>query len=358
MPILTLTATAVPRVREDVISSLLLRSPLVEIQSFDRSNLRLQVHRKPPNSGGFVKTLAPLVQELKGGRNRSGGESTIIYAPTISKVQEISQWLSMQFIDMPQICVKPYHSRLSDDEREEAHVGFLVGRVTVIVATVAFGMGIDKLDTRRVIHLGPPKTMEEYVQQIGRAGRDGLTAICTMYANDSDFLRYRDDFYLGKLTKESKTAVEQSMERLRSYAMDTEQCRRAALLHFFEEIPPFGERCGTCDNCVQFAKHKDDSERDFAKEARVVLLAVAALNSQGASIIENIMNGHIVEGWRYRYGADPTIFQERIKKARNELIRKYPVSFFKELIPMLVKHGYLNQGSKTGGERKTVSRIF
>mmetsp|Transcript_22327 Transcript_22327/g.31981 ORF Transcript_22327/g.31981 Transcript_22327/m.31981 type:complete len:397 (-) Transcript_22327:1171-2361(-) len=241
VPFLSLTGTATPRVRQDVITSLLLKDPLVQVHSFDRANLRLQVHRKPPGKSGFQIALASFVKEIQ-----RKPESTIIYAPTIQAVEDISLWLSAQ---VP--CrVMPYHSKLSDQQKEEGHLGFLVGTVTVIVATVAFGMGIDKTNTRRVIHYGPPKTLEEYVQQIGRAGRDGLPAQCVMFADHNDFSKYDCDFYMGKLSTEAKENTLKSLRYLQSYAMDAVKCRRAALLLYFSETPSFGERCGTCDNCL------------------------------------------------------------------------------------------------------------
>lgn len=127
VPFLSLTGTATPRVRQDVITSLLLKDPLVQVHSFDRANLRLHVHRKPPGKNGFQIALASLVKEIQ-----RKPESTIIYAPTIQVVEDISLWLSAQ---VP--CrVMPYHSKLSDQQKEEGHLGFLVGTVTIIVATV------------------------------------------------------------------------------------------------------------------------------------------------------------------------------------------------------------------------------
>ena len=149
-------------------------------------------------------------------------------------------------------------------------------------------MGIDKPDTRRIIHFGPPKTVEEYYQQIGRAGRDGVESYCTMYCNDGDFSRYKNEFYVGDLTGEARANQEASTDALRRFAINDEVCRRAELLKFFHEIPLFGERCGTCDNCVSRAKNADDLERDFAGSgARLVLYAISVLRSdQGIGQIE------------------------------------------------------------------------
>jgi len=131
------------------------------------------------------------------------------------------------------------------------------GRVQVIVATVAFGMGIDKPDIRRVVHYGPPKTVEEYYQHIGRAGRDGLPARCHLIASDADFTAYASDFYTKNLTAERKKEQLASTEALRNI-VNCAECRRAKLLKFFGETPTWGDSCGTCDNCVSAKAHDGD----------------------------------------------------------------------------------------------------
>jgi len=132
VPILTLTGTAKPRVLQDIISSLQLRNPLVQVYSNDRDNLRLEVHRKPKNGGFKIALQQSLIWEIN---KQCGGDtlqSTIIYAPTIKVVEEISHWLSAQ---LPNLRIMPYHSKLTEVQREAAHVGFLVGHVSVVVAT-------------------------------------------------------------------------------------------------------------------------------------------------------------------------------------------------------------------------------
>jgi ATP-dependent DNA helicase RecQ/Werner syndrome ATP-dependent helicase len=144
VPILTLTGTATPRVRQDIISSLLLRNPLVQVYSNDRDNLRLEVHRKPKNGGFKIALQHSLIREVN---KQCGGDtlqSTIIYAPTIKAVEEISHWLSAQ---LPTLRIMPYHSKLTEVQREAAHVGFLVGHVSVVVATVRSNIITDSVPT-------------------------------------------------------------------------------------------------------------------------------------------------------------------------------------------------------------------
>ena len=153
-------------------------------------------------------------------------------------------------------------------------------------------MGIDKPDIRQVIHFGAPKTVEEYYQQVGRAGRDGNPSYVTMYHSDKDFARYADDFYIGKLTADARAATIASTAALRRYADDVSDCRRALILEFFNESPDFGgkRRCGTCDNCVARAANSGDLERDFSAAALPVLLAVRNAASQRPASWASIEN--------------------------------------------------------------------
>ena len=243
---------------------------------------------------------------------------------------------------------EPYHAGLTPEARYGAHSNFLVGRTAVVVATVAFGMGIDKPDVRRVIHWGPPKTVEEYYQQIGRAGRDGLTAEVTMYANLNEFDNYNSDFYLGRLGGEAREASIKSTSALREYAADGETCRRFALLRFFGEKPKFGERCGTCDSCRDRAEHGDDAERDFSDlGARVALRAASDLNGQGMSVLVKAMGGGTVEAYRYRHGMDPSRSADAVRAERDAMKRKRPASFLKEMISPLVRRGYMSESTRT-----------
>lgn len=361
VPLLALTATATPRVRHDIISSLKLRTPKLSIHSFDRDNLELSVFRKPP-SNSYMKAFQPLIKEIEEEKKQSssGGSSTIIYVPSKALVDEITYFLTNQFANSTNIQVQSYHAGLSIKKRTEHHTNFLIGKTDIIVATIAFGMGIDKPDTRRVYHYGAPKTMEEYYQQIGRAGRDGLPAQCVMWANDSDFSKYSSEFYTKFLTREAKEFVKASTESLRTYAMDTEVCRRAALLKYFSEEPPFGEFCGTCDVCLNRKKYQGiDLYRDFRTEgATVVLHAVQALKDPSMSFLEKVMAGKVIEDYRYypRYQREQT--KKTILEERSKMKKKRPMHYFKEMIPSLVQKGFIDQSTKSGGGKYKVRTLL
>ena len=334
IPILALTATAVPRVQNDILSSLRLRKPYIAKQTFDRTNLAISVVKK--HRGGLRATIDTVLPKLM------DKKSTIIYAATKSEVEDIATYL-----DSKGVSVQAYHAGLSNNARTDAHTNFLVGKTSVLVGTVAFGMGIDKPDTRRVLHYGPPKTMEEYYQQIGRAGRDGLASEVCMFVNDNDFDKYNGDYYMGSLPAEAKQAMEGSLNALKKYSLDPQMCRRKALLDFFVEKPSFGERCGTCDTCHNTKKYGSEMERDLGKfGARVVLKAVSAVSEQPLTVIEKIINGNSVENYRYTSGTNVTAVHDYIAKARKDMGKRRPVSFFKELITPLVNKGYLESRSK------------
>ena len=228
-----------------------------------------------------------------------------------------------------------------------------------ICPRTVFSLCLDKPDTRRIIHFGPPKSIEEYNQQIGRAGRDGLPAYCTMYCNSVDFDKYKDDFYLGNLESNVRTNQEKSIDALRQYSMSEEVCRRATLLKFFGEIPSFGERCGTCDTCQTRKLHADDLDRDFSSRgARLVLYALSVLNGkQGVSVLEKLLKGHEVEAYRYGQRINKQGVKNKLANIREEMTGKknFPVSYFsKEILPLLVEREFVtlnSQSMKVGGRQ-------
>lgn len=266
-------------------------------KSFDRPNLKIVIKRKPKN--GHLAALHVVVKELYRAEGRDTAKSTIIYCATRKEVDDVTRDLVAAFAHMladnrnmpfPQAQtiasqrIKPYHAGLTT--RQEAHLSFLVGKTPVIVATVAFGMGIDKPDIRRVVHWGPPKTVEEYYQQMGRASRDGLFGECIMYCDLHDFAKFKSGFYTKDLKGYALKATLKSMDALRDFCMSDDCCRRASLMKFFAEEPSFGKWCGTCDICLFRESNGDELERDFAFDgARVLLAAVVLVNGQVSFII-------------------------------------------------------------------------
>lgn len=219
-------------------------------------------------------------------------------------------------------------------------------------------MGIDKPDVRRVFHWGPPKTVEEYYQQIGRAGRDGLPSHCTMWYNNNDFLQYQSDFYLKNLSGKARTATIKSIEALRDFSNSSpDDCRRASLLRFFNEKPSFGKYCGTCDHCDQRKQYSDDTIRDFLPDCRSLFIALRALKPVSMTTLTKVVRGGIAESYRYR--GNPETTKEEILSS-NKTAPKRPAQFWKELVPALLQNNYLveEKQTKKQGSYTSVSLMF
>lgn len=261
VPLMALTATAAPDHQADICSLLHLHDPHVASASFDRTNLALRVQTLDAGADGKAAVVDRLAVELL-----ERPESTIVYVMTRKQCEAVHDTLTTRVRrarptgraargggpSVAPVRVRRYHAGLSLAERTETHRQFAQGIATVVVATVAFGMGIDRPDVRSIVMLGPPKTVAEYMQQAGRAGRDGRPSRCLMVASQADFSSYLSPFYMKGLSEQSKVAMAASIEALRKYAHDTTVCRRVALMRLYGEIPPF-DRCppgtGLCDVC-------------------------------------------------------------------------------------------------------------
>eukprot|EP00444_Apocalathium_aciculiferum_P025144 CAMPEP_0183418866 /NCGR_PEP_ID=MMETSP0370-20130417/25391_1 /TAXON_ID=268820 /ORGANISM="Peridinium aciculiferum, Strain PAER-2" /LENGTH=695 /DNA_ID=CAMNT_0025602607 /DNA_START=23 /DNA_END=2111 /DNA_ORIENTATION=+ len=194
-------------------------------------------------------------------------EPTIIYACSIGKVTKIHKAM-IERLGPKGISVGMYHGEMSMLDRESTHKMFMTNEHRAVVATLAFGMGIDKPDIRCVMHIGPPKSIEEYYQQIGRVGRDGMVSKCLMLFKESDFVKLAGGFWTKGLSEERLETYIMSQNWLRSYChASAANCRRAMICRFFGEHVT--ERCGTCDLCT-LAKSKAGQERDFTREAKII----------------------------------------------------------------------------------------
>ena len=237
------TATATERVREDIVRSLGLRQPDILVGSFDRPNLIYKVERR--------KSGLSQVREIL---DRHKGESGIIYCTTRADVDKLSLELNGQDFQ-----TRPYHAGMSDDERRKNQESFIEERCDIIVATVAFGMGIDKSNVRFVIHYGMPKALENYQQESGRSGRDGLEAECCLLYSGSEMIRWK------KMIEESppgpaREAAFQSLEAMTRFATGA-TCRHKSLVNYFGQDLPAeqAESCGACDVCLGQLDLVDDS---------------------------------------------------------------------------------------------------
>lgn len=239
-PIIALTATATPKVQSDILKNLGIQDAKVFKSSFNRPNLYYEIRDKSDPKRDIIKYI-----------RQNPGKSGIIYCLSRKKVEEMAQLL-----DVNGIKARPYHAGLDAKTRAENQDAFLMEEVDVIVATIAFGMGIDKPDVRFVIHYDIPKSLEGYYQETGRAGRDGQEGQCITYYSYKDIQKL-EKFMQGKPVSEQEIG-KQLLNETVAYA-ESNQCRRKLLLSYFGEDFTL-DNCGNCDNCTNPKKQFEGSE--------------------------------------------------------------------------------------------------
>ena len=255
-PVIALTATATPKVQHDIQKNLGMADAVVYKSSFNRENLFYEIRPKTP------ATDRDIIKFIKNRDGRSG----IIYCLSRKKVEELAELLKINNIK-----ALPYHAGMDAATRSANQDAFLLEQVDVIVATIAFGMGIDKPDVRYVIHYDMPKSLEGYYQETGRAGRDGGEGHCLTFYSAKD-LKKMEKFMQGKPVTEQEIG-KQLLNETASYA-ESSVCRRKTLLHYFGEDFA-AENCGNCDNCLN-PKKTVDAKDDLC----AVLETISALKEK------------------------------------------------------------------------------
>jgi ATP-dependent DNA helicase RecQ len=272
IPLLAFTATATARVRADIATQLALRNPAMHLSSFNRPNLFYRVQAK--SKGSYADLLA---------RSRAGGAG-IVYCLSRRRVEELASQLQGDGI-----AALPYHAGLDAAVRRGNQDAFIRDDAQVMVATIAFGMGINKPDVRWVSHYDLPRSLEGYYQESGRAGRDGDPAECTLYFGLADIrtaeflIQQKVDPDTGDPLENEQRIARQQLRQVLSYAESTE-CRRAIQLRYFDET--FQGPCGACDNCCE-----PRAERDCTVESKQFLSCIARLAQRG----ERFGAAHIID---------------------------------------------------------------
>ena len=333
------TATATPTVRRDIQKCLNLRNPLVKVTGFDRPNLRFEV-RTPDSKRGTLLTLLALRKDKSG----------IVYCSTRKEVDSVCSFLLDKHF-----AAARYHAGLPDELRRKNQEDFLYDRKTVMVATNAFGMGIDKSNVSYVIHYNMPQSMESYYQEAGRAGRDGEPAECILLFGKRDIVTAK--FLIEKSYEESELSEEdrallkqQDMKRL--WAMvdycQTPGCLRQYILSYFGQYNT--PKCGNCGNCAPPKKEKPPAlpetpgtlgTKDITKEAQMVLSCVRRIATALGHTSTVTMTVLVLRGSK-----DKRLLENKLDGLSTYgLMNAYSREELREIIAQLVEQGYLDCGS-------------
>jgi RecQ family ATP-dependent DNA helicase len=308
VPMLACTATATPTVRDDIVASLGMRSPLLVVSSFNRPNLHYAVRSK---SGKVQQDLAVALGPVFGADDQGG--CAIVFVPTQRETISVADVLNCTPFAAAKRAARfaaPYHAGLPPDEKEAVHRAFASGELRVVVATIAFGMGIDKPDVRAVVNYGTPKNLESFYQQTGRAGRDGKPARCVMFWSAGDFATAQHLANSGSPPVAGKYNPLDGLRALRTFVM-TQRCRRRQLLEYFGDAGTQDDVCQGCDVCDATrgagspggAGTSSVEVADFTDDARIFLEAVRFVGDRGGlSTLRGVIRGSSSTDISKRFG--------------------------------------------------------
>ncbi|KAH7913921.1 P-loop containing nucleoside triphosphate hydrolase protein [Hygrophoropsis aurantiaca] len=304
VPIMALTATANQSAIQDIINSLSLRDPVCLTQSFNRSNLHYKVCDKPSTKKKSIEAVAAYI------RSQHHNDTGIVYCFSRNDCEEVALRLREDY-NLP---ARHYHAGMDPKERELNQVDWLNGKYNIIVATIAFGMGIDKPDVRFVIHHTMPKSLDGFYQETGRAGRDGEAADCVLFYAYKDSISLRNMICSDRdrdksLPPAEKKRLQEELQAVTRYCTNNVDCRRSLVLdHFGEKFDP--ANChNSCDNCCRGGV---TMEKDLTDET----LKIIALFNEMSAITENFTLNHFKDVYRGRNNL-------KIRDAGHEKLKSY-----------------------------------
>ena len=329
VPLLAITATATNVVCQDICKVLNLNTRKPIKTSFDRPNLYLEVRRK---SSSMVNDILPIIKDHE-------DKSIIIYCLTKKDTFNICSILKLHHIKCGM-----YHAGLPTEEKMQTHQDFLKNDIRVIVATIAFGMGINKPDVRVVVHYGSPKNIEGYYQEIGRAGRDGKKAYCYAFYNFRDF-KIQESFIANCEDSTYQKSQLKLLEQIKYYITTTTQCRRQILLEYFDE--DYDHSCGMCDICTGSKLKNEEIQpinttQNIQHEAKLLICLIESMKykSFGITMYINILRA-----------SNNKSVNEKLKRSRFFGAGKHKsVAWWKEVSDKLIEKGFLQKVYIKGGQ--------
>lgn len=322
VPVIALTATATERVRQDIVEQLRMPDARQFVASFNRPNLTYRVWPKR-------RSLPALVEFLQ---NRNGG-SAIIYRFSQKNTESLAAELCAQGFE-----ALPYHAGLEDDVRRETQERFQKDEVPIIVATIAFGMGVDKPNIRLVVHYDLPKTIEGYYQETGRAGRDGQPSECVLFYSYGD--KISQEYFISQIEDEAERAnAEARLAKMVAYG-EAQTCRRTLLLEYFGETWP-EDNCGACDICLAVSERQDArNSYDGTEIAQKVLSTVIRTGERfGMNHIVDVLRGSSAQ---------------RIRQLRHDslpvhgIARDFSKEDLQDVVDQLIDRGLIERKSTDG----------
>jgi len=328
LPIIALTATATPKVQDDIVKNLSLREPNVFVASFNRPNLYYEIVPKG-SKDQVLKHMVKFIQSMK-------GKSGIIYTLNRKTTEELASTLMANGIS-----AVAYHAGLDAPIRSQRQDQFLMEDVDVIVATIAFGMGIDKPDVRFVMHYNIPKSLENYYQETGRGGRDGLEGKCVLYYSHKDVQKL-EHLMRDKPLSEREMGAQLITETV-AY-VESSVCRRRLLLHYFGEQYK-GDNCGSCDNCLN-----PKEKLDVKDSVKITLDTINQLDERfGIDYVVNIILGK----------ANPQVHafrHEKLSSFGSGLVMGMEANFWHSLIRQMMLEGMIRKDIEEYGLLKITEK--